>query len=42
MKIIAKPMEMVTVTDETGVIRPVKFKLRNEKGLSTVIKIDSI
>ena len=41
MKVIAKPIEMVTVTNETGVITPIKFKLKNEDGI-VIIKIDRV
>ena len=32
---------MVTVTNETGVITPIKFKLKNEDGI-VIIKIDRV
>ncbi len=33
---------MVTVTNESGVITPIKFKLKNEDASCSVIKIDKI
>lgn len=42
MKILAKPIEIVTVTNENGIITPIKFKVKDEEGASVIIKIDRI
>ena len=42
MKILARPIEMITVTNEKGVITPIRFKLKNEDTSCVVIKIDKI
>lgn len=42
MKVLVKPIEMVTVTNENGIITPIKFKMKDEEGCSLIIKIDKI
>ena len=39
MRTIAKPIQMVNWTDENGTITPVRFKIKNEEGAATVVKI---
>lgn len=42
MKVIAKPIEMIALSDATGDIKPIKFRMvLEDKSLSTV-KIDRI
>ena len=42
MKIIAKPIEMVSWTDINGNMHPVRFKIANNDETISVIKIDKI
>jgi len=42
MKIIAKPIEMVSWTDMKGNIKPIRFKIANEDESNSVIKVDKI
>lgn len=42
MKVIAKPVEMVTWTDLNGKLNPVRFKIANEDESISVIKIDKV
>ncbi|MBZ9688402.1 hypothetical protein G9F72_018900 [Clostridium estertheticum] len=42
MKIVAKPIEVVSWTDKKGNIHPVRFKTTNEDESISVIKIDKV
>jgi hypothetical protein len=42
MKIIAKPIEVVSWTDTKGNINPVRFKITNEDETNSVVKIDKV
>jgi hypothetical protein len=42
MKIIAKPIEVVSWTDTKGNINPVRFKIVNDDQSNSVVKIDKI
>ena len=42
MKVVAKPIEVISVTDTKGNIRPLRFKIINEDESESVIKIDRV
>ncbi|MBU3146830.1 hypothetical protein [Clostridium sp. CF012] len=42
MKVVAKPIEVVSWTDTKGNIHPVRFKITNEDETSSVIKVDKV
>lgn len=42
MKVVAKPIQMVAWFNEKGTLTPVRFKLCNENGENSVIKINKI
>jgi hypothetical protein len=42
MKIVARPVEMVAWFTQEGIPKPVRFRLINEEGTYTIIKIDRI
>lgn len=42
MKVLAKPIEMVSWTDKSGEINPVRFRISNDDASETVIKIDRV
>ncbi|MBU3216682.1 hypothetical protein LL033_17260 [Clostridium estertheticum] len=42
MKVLAKPIELVSWTDINGVIHPVRFKIANEDESISVVKIDKV
>jgi hypothetical protein len=42
MKVLAKPIDMVSWTDKAGKINPVRFRLQTEEGGNEVIKVDKI
>jgi len=42
MKILAKPIEVVSWTDTKGNINPVRFKITKEDGSNSVVKIDKV
>ena len=42
MKILAKPIDMVSWTDKAGKINPVRFRISNPDESETVVKIDKI
>jgi hypothetical protein len=42
MKVVAKPIQMVAWFNEKGNLTPVRFKLCDEDGVNSVIKIDKI
>lgn len=42
MKILAKPIEVVSWTDINGNINPVRFKITNEDESNCVVKIDKV
>lgn len=42
MKVVAKPIEVIAVTDTKGNIRPLRFKIINEDESESVIKIDRV
>lgn len=42
MKLVAKPIDIVTWTNKQGVINPVRFRITNEDESVMVIKIDRI
>jgi hypothetical protein len=42
MKVVVRPIEMVSWTDTKGNINPVRFKITNEDETSSVIKVDKV
>ena len=42
MKILALPIEMVSYTDNKGVIRPIRFRMQINEEPMQVIKIDKV
>ena len=42
MKIIAKPIEVVSWTDTKGNVNPVRFKITNDDESISVVKIDKV
>lgn len=42
MKIIARPIEVVSYTDNKGDIRPLRFRLQMEDEIIKVIKVDKV
>jgi hypothetical protein len=42
MKVVAKPIEVVSYTDSKGDIRPIKIRIQNEEEGTTVIKVDKV
>lgn len=42
MKVVAKPIDIVSWTDKTGAINPVRFRITNEDEGETVIKVDRV
>ena len=42
MKVIAKPIEVVSWTDTKGNVNPVRFKIINEDESNSVIRIDKV
>lgn len=42
MKIVARPIEVVSYTDNKGDVRPLKFRLQTETETEMVIKVDKI
>jgi ribosomal protein S28E/S33 len=42
MKVVAKPIEVISHTDTNGEVRPIRFRLTNEDETFKVIKIDKI
>ncbi|MBC2579119.1 hypothetical protein [Clostridium sp. DJ247] len=42
MKIIAKPIEVVSYTDDKGDIRPLRFRLQTEDETIKVIRVDKV
>ena len=42
MKIVAKPIEVISYTDDKGDIRPLRFRLETEDNSVKVIKIDKV
>jgi hypothetical protein len=42
MKVVAKPIEVISVTDTKGNITPLRFKIAKEDESNQVIKIDKI
>ena len=42
MKVLAKPIEMVSWTDEQGNIKPIRFKISNKDESISVIKVDRV
>lgn len=42
MKVVAKPIEVVSYTDDKGDIRPLRFRIQNEDQTIKVIKIDKV
>lgn len=42
MKVVAKPIEVVSWTDTNGNINPVRFKITNEDETISVVKIDRV
>lgn len=42
MKVIAKPIEVVSWTDTKGNINPVRFKIVNDDESISVVKIDKV
>ena len=42
MKVLAKPVEMVSWTDEQGNIKPIRFKIYNKDESISVIKVDKV
>ncbi len=42
MKVISKPIEVVSYTDSNGNIQPLRFRLQKEDEARQVIKIDKV
>ena len=42
VKIVAKPIEVVSWTDINGNINPVRFKITKEDGSNSVVRIDKV
>lgn len=42
MKVVAKPIEVVSYTDDKGDLRPLRFRIQNEDQTTKVIKIDKV
>jgi hypothetical protein len=42
MKVYAKPIEMISYTDNAGAIRPIRFRIQLENESVKVIKIDRV
>lgn len=42
MKIVAKPIEVVSYTDDKGDIRPLRFRIQNEDQTTKVIRVDKV
>ncbi|MBN2222162.1 MAG: hypothetical protein JW708_08095 [Vallitaleaceae bacterium] len=42
MKTIAKPIEMISWTEASGKIHPIRFKIENKEGERIVYKIEKI
>lgn len=42
MKIVAKPIEVVSWTDAKGNINPIRFRITNEDESNSVVKIDKV
>ena len=42
MKIVAKPIEVISYTDNKGELRPLRFRLEMEDETVKVIKIDKV
>lgn len=42
MKTLAKPIEMISWTEENGKIHPLRFKIENKEGERYVYKIEKI
>lgn len=42
MKILAKPIEVISHTDNKGDVRPLRFKLQMEDETIKVIKVDKV
>jgi hypothetical protein len=42
MKVVAKPIQVVSWTDEKGNVNPVRFKITNEDESNSVVRIDKV
>lgn len=42
LKIVSKEIDIITLFDKGGNIKPIKFKLEDENGNTKVIKVDNI
>ena len=42
MKIVAKPIQMISWTDEKGEIHPIRFRITKEDESCSVIKVDRV
>jgi hypothetical protein len=42
MKIVAKPIEVVSYTDDKGDIRPLRFRIQNEDQTTKVVRVDKV
>lgn len=42
MKVIAKPIEMLSISDSTGDVKPIKFRMKLEDKSLATIKVDRI
>lgn len=42
MKVLAKPIEVISYTDNKGIIKPLRFRLQGEDENEKVIKIDKV
>jgi hypothetical protein len=42
MKIVARPIEVVSYTDDKGAIRPIRFRMQVDDEPMQVIKVDKI
>lgn len=42
MKVIAKPIEMISYTDKEGILKPIRFRIESEDKSYKVIKVDTV
>ena len=42
MKVIAKPIEVISYTNKTGDIKPLRFRIEGEDESGKVVKVDNV
>ncbi len=42
MKVVAKPIEMVSYTDQEGILKPIRFRIETAGETKKVIKVDTV